>query len=112
MGAIRCRPLEVFPSLATVACLAHPAIRPCIADVKRRQNIKGPNGAWKTPLARFIWGRACKHPHDNCNQEKEARRGEKRHAVVLVVWMNEGNFVKKMPRKTGVGEPTSTNFAP
>ena len=35
-----------------------------------------------------------------------------RHAVVLVVWMNEGNFVKKMPRKTGVGEPTSTNFAP
>ena len=28
---------------------------------------------------------------------------EKRHAAVLVVWMNEGNFVKKMPRKTGCG---------
>ncbi len=28
-----------------------------------------------------------------------------------VVWMNEGNFVKKMPRKTGVGEPAPPNFA-
>ena len=31
---------------------------------------------------------------------------------MLVVWMNEGNFVKKMPRKTGMGEPKSPNFAP
>ena len=102
----------MFPSLATVECLAHPAIRTRISDVKRRQNIKGPNGAWKTPLWRFFCGRVCKHHHDNCSQGKEARRREKRHAAVLVVWMNEGNFVKKMPRKTGVGEPTSTNFAP
>ena len=101
----------MFPSLATVACLAHPAIRPCIADVKRRQNIKGPDGAWETPLTRFIGGRACKHPHDNCSQEKDPRTVEKRHEAMSVVWMNEGNFVKKMPRKTGVGEPALPNFA-
>ena len=32
--------------------------------------------------------------------------------MVLVVWMNEGNFVKKMLRKTGMGEPTFPKFAP
>lgn len=37
---------------------------------------------------------------------------EQRHGAVLVVWMNEDNFVKKMPRKRGVGDATSPNFAP